>query len=511
VSDQVAAATTQDADAAHLAELGINSEFRREMSLWANFALGFTYLSPVVGIYTVFAYALATAGPPMIWSLLIVGLGQLMVALTFSEVVAQFPVAGGVYPWARRLWGLKYAWMTGWVYLWALLITIAAVAYGSGPYVASLFNMEATPRTSVVCALVVLAIATFINYIGTKALARAAIFGFAAELLGCIVVGSWLLIAHREHGLGVLFDNFGAGSGSSYFAAFVAGALIALWMYYGFEACGDVAEEVPNPGRVIPKAMRRTIYVGGAAGGFICLALVLSVTDFGAVISGQDVDPVSTTLNAAFGTVGSKIVVAVVLISYLSCVLSLQAAASRLAYSYGRDKMIMGSKYLSHFWQRRHIPPYAIAMAAVIPAAIIVFSLVSTDAVIKLISAAATGIYLGFQMVVLAALRARLKGWKPTGAYRMGAWAMPVNIIALTYGILAMINMCWPRTPDVSWFDNYIVLVMTSIIVLIGLVYMVLARPYARGDQPWGDAIPKSGSAPVRTSEPALGEASSGE
>lgn len=356
MSDQTVAASTHDADAAHLAELGINSEFKREMSLWANFALGFTYLSPVVGIYTVFAYALATAGPPMIWSLLIVGLGQLMVALTFSEVVAQFPVAGGVYPWARRLWGLKYAWLTGWVYLWALLITIAAVAYGSGPYVASLFNLDATPRTSVVFALIVLAIATFINFIGTKALARAAIFGFAAELLGCIVVGGWLLVAHREHGLGVLFDNFGAGEGG-YFAAFVAGALIALWMYYGFEACGDVAEEVPNPGRVIPKAMRRTIYVGGAAGGFICLALVLSVTDFAAVISGQDADPVTTTLNAAFGATGAKIVVAVVLISYLSCVLSLQAAASRLAYSYGRDKMIMGSRYLSHFWQRRHIPP----------------------------------------------------------------------------------------------------------------------------------------------------------
>ena len=43
------------------------------MSLWANFSLGFTYLSPVVGIYTVFAFAIAAAGPPMIWSLVIAG------------------------------------------------------------------------------------------------------------------------------------------------------------------------------------------------------------------------------------------------------------------------------------------------------------------------------------------------------------------------------------------------------------------------------------------------------
>ena len=76
-------------------------------------------------------------------------------------------------------------------------------------------------------------------------------------------------------------------------------------MYYGFEACGDVAEEVPNPGRLIPKAMRRTIYVGGAAATFICLALVLAVTDIPAVIAGEDTDPVSTVLNDAFGTVGA--------------------------------------------------------------------------------------------------------------------------------------------------------------------------------------------------------------
>ena len=69
----------------------------------------------------------------MIWWLVIVGIGQFLVALVFGEVVSQFPVAGGVYPWARRLWGRRWAWMTGWVYLIALLVTIAGVVYGAGP------------------------------------------------------------------------------------------------------------------------------------------------------------------------------------------------------------------------------------------------------------------------------------------------------------------------------------------------------------------------------------------
>ena len=90
-----------DEDSARLAELGYTSEFSREMSLRANFALGFTYLSPVVGVYALFAFALAEAGPPMIWSFVIVGLGQLLVALVFGAVV----LAGGLlYMLAARPW-----------------------------------------------------------------------------------------------------------------------------------------------------------------------------------------------------------------------------------------------------------------------------------------------------------------------------------------------------------------------------------------------------------------------
>ena len=135
--------TTTDArDSAQLEALGYDSKFDRSMSLWSNFALGFTYLSPVVGVYTVFAFAIATGGPPMFWSYLFVGLGQLLVALVFGEIVSQFPIAGGLYPWARRLVGKRWAWMAGWVYLWALCTTIAAVAVGGAPYLAQLFGVR---------------------------------------------------------------------------------------------------------------------------------------------------------------------------------------------------------------------------------------------------------------------------------------------------------------------------------------------------------------------------------
>ncbi len=488
-------------DEAHLASLGYQSDFKRDMSLWGNFALGFTYLSPVVGIYSLFAFALATGGPPMIWAVVIAGIGQLLVALVFGEVVAQFPVAGGVYPWTRRLWGRRWAWMTGWIYMIALIITIASVTYGAGPFVAMLLGVDPSTDVTIICALVLIAIVSLVNLGGTKLLAKIAFIGFAAEICGAVAVGGWLLLTERHHNLGVLFDSFGTAGAGSYFSAFAAASLIGLYLYYGFEACGDVAEEVRNPGKLIPRAMRMTIYVGGAASLFITLALILAVPDFGAVIAGKSADPVSTVFRDAFGAVGFKIVIAVVLISFFSCALSLQAAASRLVYSYSRDDMMMGSHLFKRVLQSRHVPPYALILAAIVPALIIIGSKISTDALTKIISFASLGIYLAFMMVVLAALQARLRGWTPSGRFTMGRWGLTVNIVAFAYQIVAAINMLWPRTPDVPWYDNWIVLISSVIVVGVGLIYMLMAKPYThRPDIPHGDAI--GSSAQLSTLEP---------
>jgi amino acid transporter len=504
------ASSTQDLrneDDAHLASLGYTSDFKRDMSLWGNFSLGFTYLSPVVGIYSLFAYALATGGPPMIWAIVIAGVGQLLVALVFGEVVAQFPVSGGVYPWARRLWGRKWAWLTGWVYMIALIVTIASVTYGAGPFVAMLLGIEPSVNVTIICALVLIAIVTLINLGGTKLLAKIAFFGFAAELCGAVLVGGWLLLTERHHDLGVLFDSAGTQGTGSYLPAFFAAALIGLYLFYGFEACGDVAEEVKNPGIQIPRAMRMTIYIGGIASLLITLALILAVPDFGAVISGQDADPVSTVFRDAFGAVGFRVVMFIVLISFFSCALSLQAAASRLVYSYARDDMMPASALFKRVLVTRHVPPFALLLAATVPAVIIIGSKVSADALTKIISFAALGIYLAFMMVVLAALRARMKGWKPSGKFTLGRWGLGVNIAAIVYQLLAAANMAWPRTPDVPWYDNWIVLLSAGIVLAVGLVYMVIDKPYdRRKDLAHGDATTahlSSGSDAV--TEPAAG------
>src|SRR3954453_10436854 len=448
-------------DAEQLAELGYESHFERRMGLWENFALGFTYLSPVVGVYSVFALAFAAGGPPMIWSVVIAACGQLLVALVFAEVVAQFPVAGGVYPWARRLIGRRWAWVTGWVYGWALIATVASVSTGAVLFVGSLFGFTPTRFTTVLVAGGLMLLCLAINLSGTRTLGRVAMAGFVAELVGALFVGVYLLLFERHQDFSVFFDSFGTEGDGSYIGAFLAASLLGLYFFYGFEACGDVAEEVPDPGHAIPKAMRRTIYVGGAAALFITAALILAQPDFAGIISGENADPVGSVLADVFGSVGSKIITVIVLISFVSCLLSLQAAASRLIYSYARDRMIFASDALSSFSPLRPVPPIALTVAALVPAALVAIAeLISSSALLRVISFASAGIYIAFQAVVLAALIARLRGWLPSGRFTLGAWGLPVNLAALLYGVAGALNLAWPRgADDVAWSDKWIVVI----------------------------------------------------
>ncbi len=475
-------------DDAQLRSLGYTSQFDRSMSLWQNFALGFTYLSPVVGVYTIFATTFASGGPPMWWTYVFVGAGQLLVCLVFGEIVSQFPISGGIYPWARRLVGKRWAWMAGWVYGWSLFITLAAIATGAAPFVAQLLGVAGTTATLTTIAIALIAITTLLNLSGTRLLGRVALFGFICELVGALAVGSYLLLFARHQPWSALVDLSSSDLPRPYLPAFLASALGAMWCYYGFEACGDVAEETPGAARLIPKSMRLTIYVGGAAALWVCLGFVLAVPDVRDVLSGKDKDPVATVLTGAVGPAGLRIVILIVSVSFLSALLSLQAAASRLLFAYARDEMIVGSGRLRHLSPGRHIPASALLVAGGIPAAIALSAPWLANAVATIISFASVGIYIAFQMVVASALIARARGWRPAGAFRLGPWAWPVNIAALVYGLAAIVNMSWPRSPSDPWYSNYGVILTSLGVIVLGAVYMLAARPYDRGRAPAADA-----------------------
>lgn len=463
-------------------------QFNRSIGLISNFSLGFTYLSPLTAVYSLFALAVTLAGPPAIWWIPIVACGQLLVALVFGEVASQYPITGGLYPWARRLWGKKYAWIAAWIYLWALVVTITSVAEYTATFVGSLFGFEISPGNMLITSVVLLLMMMAINMSGTKNLARVARIGFWCEIVSVIALGIYLLIFHRAQPFSVVFDSMGViAKDGSYQPAFMAAALIGLFMFFGFEACGNVAEEVKNPSKKIPVAMILSIVFGAISALISILGYLLASPNLMNIVNGKIADPIPAILNEALGETGATVFIIIAVIAMLSCILSLQAALSRLIFSFSRDQMLPGSAWMSKL-SKNSVPDNAMIVSCLLPVLICVWVWFQPDNLARITAFAVIGIYISFQMVVLAALRQRLKGWKPAGEWSVGGWGMLVNVLALAYGLCGIWLLAQPAESS-DFIDRWTVLVGLSVVVISGLVYMALARPFGRSNAPENDAI----------------------
>ncbi|WP_279051894.1 APC family permease [Cedecea davisae] len=440
-------------------------QFNRSIGLVSNFALGFTYLSPLTAVYSLFA-------------------------LVFGEVASQYPITGGLYPWARRLWGKKYAWIAAWIYLWALVVTITSIVEYTSTFVASLFHYGDTPIAMLLTSVVLLAIMMGVNMSGTKNLARVARFGFWCEIISVIALDIYLLIFHRSQPFSVVFDAMGAlAKDGSYGTAFMSASLMGLFMFFGFEACGNVAEEVQNPGRKIPVAMILSIVFGAISAVISILGYLLSSPDLMNIVNGKIADPIPAILNDALGEKGATLFIVIAVVAMLSCILSLKAALSRLIFSFSRDKMLPGSEWLAKI-SKHCVPDNAMLPTAycLLPMVICVWVYFQPDNLSRITAFAVIGIYISFQMVILAALRQRLKGCKPAGEWTLGSWGMLVNVMALAYGIGGIWLLAQPAD-STNFIDRWTVLVGLALIVGSGLAYMALARPFGHSDAPENDAI----------------------
>jgi amino acid transporter len=462
-------------DERRLAELGYKQELHRGLDLFSNFAVGFTYLSPVVGVYGLFAYGLATGGPAFIWTLPVVLVGQFLVALVFAEVASQYPIAGGIYQWTRKLVGERYAWFAGWMYLWALLINIAAATGAATLFLAPLFGYDVTRRNTVLTVIVLLAVGAVINLAGVHWLSLISRLGVVFEILGTVVLGAIFLVTYNHHSFSAVFETLNVQGGGSYLGAFLAASLFGVWCLYGNEAAGTVSEEVVDASRRVPRAIVLSLVIGAAAAFLITFSFIIAVPSYERVLSGEDTNPILTVFNGALGSAGAKLALVMVLVAFISCVLSTQASSSRLVYSYARDDMIMGSRILAKVHPRFHTPPAAVFVVFAIPSLV---NLLPSTTIARVIAFAVIGNYLAFAFVVVAAAIARARGWQPGGQFRLGRYGWPVVVVAGLYQVAAIVILC-DKTPPfgTSFFDRWFVPISAALVVLIGVVYYIVARP----------------------------------
>src|SRR5579872_5722380 len=119
----------QQRDEALLQKFGYAQELQRTLGFLSNFAVAFSYISVSTGTFSLFYLGILAGGPGFFWTWFIVAIGQFIVALNFAELASHFPIAGSIYQWSKRLSGHTLGWFTGWIYFFAGVLTITAVAF----------------------------------------------------------------------------------------------------------------------------------------------------------------------------------------------------------------------------------------------------------------------------------------------------------------------------------------------------------------------------------------------
>jgi APA family basic amino acid/polyamine antiporter len=207
------------------------------------------YALGVTALYAMGAAPLAIAAA---------GLVFVFTVLTYAELSAALPEAGGSSTFARRAFnsdGLSF--VAGWALLLDYVVTIAISAYTVPPYLAHFFPVFRTPAGHFIAAAVLIALLTFLNIVGIKESTTLslilAIFGNVTQV-ALIVLGFVAFV-----NLPTLISQFTVGVHPTW-GQFVYGVTIAMVAYTGIEAISQMSGEVKNPGKNVPRGMMLTMF-----------------------------------------------------------------------------------------------------------------------------------------------------------------------------------------------------------------------------------------------------------
>lgn len=306
------------------------------------FTAGCVLVSNVIGsgIFTTTGFMARDLGHPglilSVW--FIGGLIALAGALSYSELGAALPVAGGEYAYLRRAYGPFVGFLSGWTsFTIGFSAAIAAGAVSFAAYLLQLFPLDDKGGTiSSALALALLWLITGFHLAGVGA------GGFLQRMLTVLKVGAILLL---------ISAGLMAGKGNwAYLTVtdaptvpgvgqFVVSLLFALYAYSGWNAAAYLAGEVTDPARTIPRTM-----IGGTL--FIALLyLVLNGFYFYALpvtdLAKPPILPVADKVAVALlGSDAARFVTAMLCLSIAGAVSAMVWAGPRVYYAMAQDGLI---------------------------------------------------------------------------------------------------------------------------------------------------------------------------
>jgi amino acid transporter len=434
-------AASPPAEDRKLAELGIEPRLKRSLNLAASafFAVGFQ--GPTAGAFLIGPTAVLLLGPAFIWVIPLLFLGQIMASLIWAELVAHFPVEGGVYQWARFIGGDRIGALAGLFYLIALIIITTSLGVAFTIFLNGLFpGFSVTTAHTVLVTTGLVAGCVTVSLATVRLVALINSLGVIFELI--VLVGVSIAFFVNAHQPVTAFGHTkGALGGHSFLHGYLIVVALMAGALLGSETAGIFAEEAEDSERSSGRAILLACTAVCLVMGLFFASAILSTGNFTNAIA-HPVEWITGSLDQAVGRVGSKVFFVAAMVAAVSTTLACLSSAGRVMYGMARDGELPASRTLARLWTRSGQPGYALMIAAV--GALVPLIYASKIAVI--LAAETAMLIVPYVLTTGALVVRRLRGWpERPSRFELGRWGLPLTVVSLVWFTFLLIDCAWSR------------------------------------------------------------------
>ncbi len=304
----------------------------RVLGLWeaASIVIGIMIGTAIFLVPAEITRAMGTRnGALAVWA--VAGLLSLFGALSFAELAAMLPQAGGQYVYLRQAYGPLLGYLCGWSFFIATQTGgISVLAVGFAEYVNEFLPL--TPWEQRAAAALAIVVFTGINYVGVRegGAVQSILTGLKIGAIVVVILLGYALVRGLPAGPAAL----AAPPGHRFLASFGVAMVAAFWAYEGWNVCTFAAGEVKRPERNVPLAL----ILGTLA--VIVIYLALNLVYYHVLPIDQVARSPRVGADAAvriFGHTGSYLVTLLIIISTLGSLNGSILGAPRVYYAMAKD------------------------------------------------------------------------------------------------------------------------------------------------------------------------------
>ncbi|HSQ64696.1 MAG TPA: amino acid permease, partial [Polyangiaceae bacterium] len=431
-------------DASQLSRLGYAQELLRSMGGFSNFAISFSIISVLTGVFSTYKIALQGGGPAGLglgWPLVCVG--SIVVAVAMAELASAFPTAGALYHWSALLGGPGAGWMVAATNLVGQVAIVAAIDVACAKSLASTLALGARWQLPIFFA--VIASHAAINLRSIRWVAVLNDFSATVHVVGVALLVGLLWAFGRAQPLSFLaHTGFTTRTDGRYAIGFLNALTLGMWTMTGFDASAHASEETRDAARRAPRGIVSAVAVSAVAGYALVCALTLSIGDVAATARSDD--PALEILRGALGHQAGRVAMFAAIVAMWFCGLSSVTSASRTFYAFARDDGLPFSRAIRKVSPRFHTPPPATVLAVVLPCLLVVVASFFSDEIFDAISSlATTALYVSYGAPIALGIVARHQGrWRRRGPWNLGRAGVPLAYAAVAYCAFVLVVFALP-------------------------------------------------------------------